>query len=55
MSIVNHFCNKTVSAQRNVHIINFYTGYHQKGDFLVGIFRLCVEKVMHVLDPLFSD
>ena len=51
-TIFNHFCNKIVSVQRNIHIsYTFYAGYHQKGDILEGIFCLFVEKVMHVLDP----
>jgi len=31
----------------------FYAGYHQKRDFLEGISCLCVDNVMHVLDPCF--
>jgi len=55
MSIVNHFRNKIVSAQRNVSY-KVYAGCHQKKDFLEGIFCLCVENVIHMLDLfLFSD
>jgi len=32
----------------------FYAGYHQTEDILEGIFCLCVENVMHALDPFFS-
>ena len=31
----------------------FQAGYHQKKDFSEGIFLLCVENVMHVLNPFF--
>ena len=30
-----------------------YAGCHQKGDFLEKIFCLCVENVMHVLEPFY--
>jgi len=57
MSIANHFRNKIVSAQRNTHIVQILcrVGYHPKKGFLEGIFCLCVENVMHVLVPFFSD
>jgi len=50
VSIVDHFRNKIVSARRDVYIIQFYAGYQQKRNFR-GIFCLCVENVMLVLDP----
>jgi len=55
MSIVNHFCNKIVSALRDVHIIQIFWKVPPKKDFLEGISCLCVENVMHVSDPFFSD
>jgi len=49
MSVVNHFRNKTESAQRNVGIIQILCRvYHQKRNFCS-----CVENIMHVLDPFF--
>jgi len=55
MSIVDHFRKNILSAQGNLNIIycTFYARYRQKGDLSEGIFCLCVEKVMHVLDPFF--
>jgi len=53
MSIVNHFRNKILSAQRNIQIIQILRRVPPKKDFLEGIFCLCVENFMHVLDPFF--
>jgi len=55
MSIVNHFRNKIVSAQRDVHIIQILCRVPPKKDCLEEIFCLCVENVMHVLDTFISD
>jgi len=49
-SIVNHFRNKIVSAQRNIHIIQILCTVSQKGAFSEGNFCLCVKNVMYVLD-----
>jgi len=51
MGIVNRFRKKIVSAQRNVHIIQILCRVPPKKDFLYGNFCLCVETVMHVIDP----
>jgi len=53
MCIVNHFRNKILSSQRNVHIIQILGRMPPKKDYVEGIVRLCVENVMHVLDPVF--
>jgi len=53
MCIVNHFRNKILSSQRNVHIIQILGRMPPKKDYVEGIVRLCVENVMHVLDPFF--
>jgi len=48
MSVVNHFRNKLLSAQRNIQILCQVPPNRE------GIFCLCVENVMHVLDPFKS-
>jgi len=56
MSSINHFRNKIVSAQRNIHIIQILCRVPPNRELLAGIFCLCIENVMHVLDPFdFSD
>jgi len=51
MSIVKHFRNTTVSALRNIHIIQNLCRVPPKRGFFEVISCLCVENVMHVLDP----
>jgi len=53
MSIVDHFRNKILSAQRNVLIMQILGRMPPKKGLSEGIFCLCVENVMHVLDPYF--
>jgi len=50
-SIVNHFHNNILSAQRSIHIIEVLCRVPPKGVFLEGI--IFVRNVMRVLDPLF--
>jgi len=50
MCIVNHFRNKILSSQRNVHIIQIVGMIPPKKDFLEATFCLCVQNVMHMLD-----
>jgi len=51
VSIVNHFGNKIVSAQRNVHIILILRRVPPKKGFLEFFFCLWIENVMHEPDP----
>jgi len=53
MSVVNHFRNKILSAQRNIHIIQILCRVPPKGVLLEGISCWCVENVIRVLDPFF--
>ena len=53
MFIVDSFCNTIVSAQWNMHIIQILCRVPPERVFLEGIFCLCVENVVHVLDPFF--
>jgi len=54
MFIVNHFCNKIVSAQRNVNIIQIFCSAPSKRRFLERILCLCEENVKQMLDPFFQ-
>jgi len=47
------FATKLYLRSETYIAYKFYALYHQKGDFLEGIFCLCVENVMHLLDPFF--
>jgi len=51
-SIINHFHNKIVSAQRNI-AYKFYTVYPQTAAFSEGNLCLCIENVICVSDSFF--
>jgi len=51
MPLLSTFATKFYLRCETYISYKFYAGYHQKRDFLEGIFCLCVENVMHVLDP----
>jgi len=64
MSRPNYFCTSicplsiNFAAKFNLRSETYisykvYSRYHQKWDLLEGILCLCVENVMHVLDPFF--
>jgi len=53
VSIFNHFYNKIVSTQRNIHSKHISYTVPAKGGFLEGNFCLCVENVIRVLDAFF--
>jgi len=48
------FTTKFYLCSKKYVSYKFYAWYHQKRYFLEAIFCLCVEEIMHVLDPFFS-
>jgi len=54
MSIANHFRNKIVSAQRNVHIIKILFRVPPKRENFRGDFLFVHRKRIHALEPFFS-
>jgi len=54
MSIVNHFRNKLVSGQRNIHNIQILCTVPPKMGFFRGDFCLSVDNVLRMVDRFFT-